>query len=217
MKTDYFTIFLFLLLNFSASSQSNVIKFEDGVYMTLEEFKTNNPSIKAASIVHFEIFEESHEYIKHFKLKVIEEGKTKLKIKTKDIWGICINGEPYIQHSITGNLFRLHIIGALSMFSDIHITSANVKTGDNNGVSSYKTANQLQKGVPKILVWSTGDVFEFTSESISILIATDIELSEMFEGELFKEDKLFKYLKLFNERNPIYLDAVKTNQNLNSD
>ena len=52
-------------------------------------------------------------------------------------------------------------------------------------------------------------------KSISLLVVT-LQLIISFIEEYYRSEKLFKYIELFNERNPIYLDAIETKQNLNS-
>ena len=203
---------IFILFNLSSMAQDRIeinddFKFKDGVYLSFEDFKNNTPSIPADSVQGFERLDESYEYIPKLKLKYQNKDGLKTKIKSSEIWGLSINGEVYIQHSSDGSSFRVKTIGAICLFSDIQTKTRYIGKGGGSGARGYYSSTFMHKGKPKFLQLETGGIFSYSVGSIEHLIAKDKALFAQYEGELFKDEHILKYLKLFNQRNPVYLNS----------
>ena len=104
----------FLLLPTIALCQvglENKVVFKSGIYLTMEEFLENKPSLPFEGVNNLSA-ESLENRLCERKIEYIEDNQIKT-IKTQEIWGICINGQPYIRHTQLDETFG---VLALSCF-----------------------------------------------------------------------------------------------------
>lgn len=193
-------------------------EFRDGLFANFESVKENDP-IPAARIVTDEDMFDRAFYEKITVLKEIviyDENGVKKVLKTADIWGYSRNGILYIN---VGSAFhRISFMGSISHFVAT-VTTYNPNHYDpyyNNPYYSnsyyYNRYSMPQSNVGStdlrqyLLDFETGDVMEYDTESVGVLLMKDPELADEFQALRSRKQKQMKfvYIRLFNEKHPLY-------------
>ena len=199
--------------------------FEDGLYLSFEEFKSNTPSIKAREIKIMDI-DSTDYHLKNISKIKVKNPKGKFKTYSmKKIWGLCFQGQPYINYrgglfeagankgnkSFTNDIFspskvtfaRLDIIGSLCVFtleggSNIYST---------NTMVNYSSQSDRVFVRNMLLDLQTGNIYECSYESVLFHVQNDEELVDemhMFHAAI----NLFDIVLSYNNRHPVYADPV---------
>jgi hypothetical protein len=216
-----YTYILFLVLLVSTSvalgqkAISNKFKFEDGVYLKHADLRSNQPSQPLFKIPNFDYQLDKDGNL----LFLSDKSMAKLsesEIKSIDnIWGICINGKPYMKIKPTADanevyFVRYYIMGRICylyypIFEEktVQMYVYNPYTGHKMG--SKPIVNKEKKFIKKLMLFETGELQDYTPQNFMKLIESDkkllASLKDLTEEET--ENKLFKSIKIYNDRNPI--------------
>ncbi|MBR9832146.1 hypothetical protein GYB57_08375 [bacterium] len=162
-------------------------EFNQGVYLTFDEFKNNQPSItqglqrKGESIL---IYDDS---LKEY-----------FPLNPDRVWGYSTGRGIYI--SAEGDFNRLITIGAFSHFA------AYVKTISYRiDPYGFQSPTESQTLVQFLLNFDNGKVFTFSAKNAEPIFQKDPSLwneYKKYKGK--KEERLFIFLRKYNERYPIY-------------
>ena len=220
----YFILML-MLLNVTAVFGQNFRttarpEFKDGIYKNYQEFLGNMPSVSFNEV---DLNEKPSKFFNKRKFKNIryrdKYGKRQ-KMEMNDIWGVCINGVPYIQYMVfrprgvgvagmngtfifDGDFTRLRVLGNICHFNieDIVLKPKGYVTG----TLASSNGNTKLVSKQKILKLETGEVRDFTERNLKLFIEDDPLLCDHFLKNKKREDKMFIYLQKYNERNPVIL------------
>ncbi len=171
--------------------------FNEGIYLSFEEFKKNKPSIREFTIenINGRIFLECP----------CKDSTGKLEVCTvENPWGYCKGKNVYISQGYRNMYFRLQVIGALIHYYDIDI---NYFT-DYDYMDSYPYGSQKQVSEnEKIIEWNTGNVFYFDYKSFSeYLKIKDPELYKDLKNSKRKRKMIYFFMLKYNEKHPVYID-----------
>lgn len=183
-------------------------QFESGIYLTIDNWKENNPIPREAIISNYDA-RAPYFYLQVFNKKWIKyrdaNGNVQ-KVESERVFGYSVDNVVYTNHHL-----KIAIIGSIC-----HYTSVLYQVDDPNFSGLASTILDLsltnQSGFHKqekyrqfILNFETGRSYRFTERYFKKLIATDVQLYQeykQFKGR--KKDRRFIFLKKYNDRHPIY-------------
>lgn len=224
MKYIITAFFFFLSFNFlNAQTDTSTIKtvkytpsykFQDGLYLHFDNFKTNSP-IEKSKIIATNTNRNDYNFIASLmegkKIKIYDEMGGQIELKTKNLWGFCDNGNVYI--NINQDFSRLPYIGSLSHFvADKLIYNQNqnrysaYNNYNYNSYNPYGQNNTSQVELRQYLLdMETGIIKDYTLEAVEIALMKNPELHDEFMKLKRKKrrQKMFFYLRKFNERTPL--------------
>ena len=219
MKIQLICLFIFAFILRGVGQKPTVItknfKFRDGVYATYADWQSNKPTLVLDSLetnlaVNPKTFFMQMEFAKH--------KKTHRPIVLDSVWGIVVDGIPYIRlprneldktaYCFAGLILR----GRLCYYnyetikhSQVPITAYIPQTGE--PYITKKVAKEETIIREKLINYETGEIVDLSLNSFKKLIADDKELvttvNDMKTNEL--KEKLFKCVLIYNDRNPVYL------------
>lgn len=183
-------------------------QFEPGIYLTINDWKHNNPIPKEAIITEFDpgapyfYLQVLHKRWLHYR----DANGTVNKIECEKIFGYSVDNVVYTKHHL-----KIAIIGAICHFTSVlYQIDDPYLTGFAFAVMDISMSNQ--SGIHKqekfrqyIINFETGAIHRFTERALKKLISTDIHLYQeykQFKGR--KRDRMFIFLKKYNERHPVY-------------
>jgi hypothetical protein len=187
--------------------------FEEGIYLSFEEFKNNNPSIKKYAIVASRSLmndlvygDEKIKYIQY-----VDAAGQQQKLKRKEIWGICEDG--YISVRIGEEFHETKIIGAISYMvkivtNDLYLNPVWYPNPNPTPSSSIRVVYK------HLLDFETGKISKYDLYNLSQILKRDSVLFEEFNAIGFthkRKKQMFQYLKTYNERNPAYFGIEREN------
>lgn len=199
--------------NAQQSPFNNNATFANGVYLRIDDFKKNKPTLEIeASKLQYDLNAEENVLI----LKP-ETQKMLDSIASGQVWGLCINQIPYIRTEDLQDgrpyFVRIHVVGKLSYFyykafreKEVTMYVYNPYTGEKMGQKSI--TNRELVFIQRLLHFQTGETTDFNYENLKNWTADDGGLSKSL-GEMKAEEregKLFKTLLIYNDRNPVYAE-----------
>ncbi len=217
MKHIYLLFFLWML-PFTLLAQdklNNAFRFTNGIYQNYEEFKKNKPSIFWNDVTSDLIVMEPIHKAKMGNLKWEEKESS---IALENIWGFCVNGIPYIKvddgkESEWKSFAGMQLRGKICYYEFEFTEKEEVEVSAYNPLTKkpFRTGKVVQeKIIPKKIMmdFQTGKTEIYTLEKVKEWIASDEELLKTFETteEIKRREKLFKFLQIFNDRNPIQIN-----------
>ncbi len=207
-------LFIFTSLQLSAQELLQYaagFEFREGVYLTFEQFKNNNPIPKNSIISKFD--KSDTEFLpsvldeKTFSYKDANDSVQTLS--TENVWGFSRNGNILI--SIDGDYNRIAVLGSLSHFvATITVYYNSMNSPFMNpyyGPGTMPTPTQEMRQM--MLDFKTGKTMDFTQENLENILQRDQRLFEEFNAlkKSQKKDMLFLYLRKYNEKHPIFFPA----------
>ena len=216
MKTIPIIIYLIFIQCFTLFSQNDSVqytkgfKFNEGFYLSFEDFKNNKPSIPSSKLVTRQISsgeDHTNVFFVGKTLSYYDSKGKETKIRSKKTWGYCHKNKVYYQKR--GKFSPLYNIGSIIFFSeDIgHISYNTYEPGlpktDFDGLGPNRTF---------LIDFNTGIRYESTIDNFLQLISVDKELYDEFIALKDQNEmryKFFAYMNKFNERNPIYIKINK--------
>ncbi len=209
MCLKFFLIFFLYVL--ISVGQENFVKydktyvFNDGIYLTFDEFRQNKPSITDFKAVRKQFSGKiSLEY------QCFDEKTNTLKtcVVTK-CWGYVHNNNVYISQGISGHFYKLHIIGALLhyyAFVSVWVPYDDYYYGYPYSYRFPTTRfGRRTESREFILEFSTGKRYDFNYRSFSsFLLERDKELYEELQKTKRKRKMIYHFMLKYNERHTIY-------------
>jgi hypothetical protein len=231
MRCTIIILLVILELNIFSQEESltNKVKFNEGVYLSYKDFAYNKPSLKLDQIS-FKNLEgglPTQRYLYNFK----SSPDIKIDMDTVRIWGICINGTPYINQSYffesDPNYTKIKDYGVLEehayTFTRImligHICHFTAE-GENNGgeplndlmpdINDFRprmTAKGNRISQQYVLKVSTGEIVKFKSSNLLKLISDDSELYNRYNAlsDKKKKKEIFNFFREYNTKHPFII------------
>ena len=201
---DLLTILsFFLIFSFRSEAQPDSTKvypdfrFNDGIYLTFEDFKNNTPIY-----TNFEIKYRSGTTILYV---MCTDSSQSYDCEVKQPWGYCLNKSVFIYQGFGGNYFRLQVIGALIHYFVIEMQYYD--TGFNDPFNPYSTMpNRRISNREIVMEWTTGRRFEFCYKNLkTFLQENDPDLLQQLEASKKKRKMIYFYMLKYNEKHPVYI------------
>lgn len=214
------TIFIFLLaLPFVAQTQVEVtptFRFNDGIYLTFEAFQRNQPTLgwkdyEKRSVTNPQSLVTQVDFIKH---KDTEEY-----IDLNKIWGICLEGLPFVRIPKDSINKELATFAGLRVSGNISYYSYENRVEKEYDFAAYNPVNgrPFRKATisrmvnvfkEKIFSFETGEINNFERQNLDSLMQNDPQLRKVLndldtKGESYKE-QLFQLLMSYNRRHPVF-------------
>ncbi|MBN1788930.1 MAG: hypothetical protein JW830_00450 [Bacteroidales bacterium] len=194
-------------------------KFKDGIFLSFEQVKQNNP-IPKSSIITTVAYDDPDFYdrvLREKKIQVFDNLGTKQEVPIKNLWGFSRNGVLYI--NLNEGHYRITMIGSICHFV-ASLTSYNSPYNSYpyysygypyygypyNPYYSPYGGTQTSEMRQYLLDFKTGNVLDYDVESVELLLMADPELHDEFSSLNKKKKKQMKflYIRKFNERNTLY-------------
>ena len=222
MQIKYlFNTFLFVLCIGSVSAQNRIevtptYRFTDGIYLTFEEFQSNQPALSWSqftrrSVVNPQTLIAQVDFIRY---KNSQES-----LDLDKIWGICIDGLPFIRipkdsiHKQLPTFAGLRLAGNVCYFSYENRVNKEYEFAAYNPLNGEPfrkatVSRSVSVFVEKIFSFSDGKIINFDRSSLRFKMLDDPELSKVLDQLRPVEDeykeKLFRLLMSYNRRHPVY-------------
>jgi len=207
----------FSVLGSKAQSDSVLLtknfKFKDGVFLNYEDFKNNTPTYKWEEL-ETGIFSNPKTFLTQIYFMKLKRGQSKEILDLDKVWGISLDGIPYIQMDKEELRKENAVFSALRVRGQICYLEYEVDVKRMIPMSVYnpltgkpfRTMN-VERNVPvkfkKMMHFDSGEIEDFTVSNFKHWIKADEKLyktvSEM--NEIEAKDKLFKCLLIFVDRN----------------
>lgn len=182
-------------------------EFKEGIYLTVNQFKKNDPIPKSAIVSNYSKTQVDF-LTQMFAQKYIafkDSSGLEHKIETSTIWGYCQNRS--ININFNKEFYRLNVIGTLCHFTATVATPVGYRDpmGYNYGLNN-NTVHELRQFV---LDTRINKVLDFNVKNMEEVLKDDIEIYNQFMAlkKREKPDAIFIYLRKYNEKHPLYLPA----------
>jgi len=160
--------------------------FEEGIYQTFDEFKSNQPGIQLA----FEI--------RQSQLFLENDSSGELnRIDPSTIWGYSKAGNVYI--SVEGGFWRIINMGSLAHFTAVIVTT--FQTLDAFGFPITQSNKRLEH---MFLDTETSEIKMLNSKEMQVYVDQEPILASQKTKLKNKAEKLIVVLKAYNKLNPLY-------------
>jgi len=200
---------------------STTYEFPEGIYSNFERVIASKPIASARVVTDVDLFDrEFYEKITSEKEIVIyDDNGVKTELKTSKIWGYGRNGALYI--NVAGSFHRISLVGSISHFV-ASVTTYNPNYYDpyhynpyysnsyyrgryNSPNSSYASTDLRQY----LLDFQTGEVMEYDSESVEIMLMKDPELADEYLAlrSRKRSQMKFVFIRRYNEKHPLYFPS----------
>jgi tetratricopeptide (TPR) repeat protein len=198
-------------------------KYQDGAFSSFTEFKFNSPSITLKKVDSSK--DEALGNIDSKTIYYLNEKKLEQKLKKREVWGYCLDGEVYVFTSkIIGFIKSLNESGygvgifssrkvflKIKSFGMLMITEAVEKQSysyNDPNIGGTQTNTSYVVEDPIIIDYSDGKMYKNTVENFSHLLLKDSQLHKEYslvQPKKKQKHMMFMFRKRFNERNPIYI------------
>ncbi len=220
MRLIFINIMLSLLCVVSYSQDINnpsdtvvydaAFEFKDGVFLSIQQFKNNNPIHYAATNLpnpgndNFNDILQEKGGFQYFDAYGNEQF-----VNYDSIWGYAYKDNVYIAWG--GNFHLLSYIGSISHF--VAIVTVYNDYMDSPFYDPYYypyntySNHSSREAVQLLLDVSSGNILDFTPENVACLLKNEPELKDEFL-KLRKRKRrkmMFYYVHRYNERNPLYV------------
>lgn len=196
-------------------------QFQDGIYANFDMVLDNHPIPPASIATDLDMFDrEFYEKITMGKeITIYDENGVKKELPTHEIWGYGRNGVLYIN---VGSAFhRISFVGSICHFVAT-VTTYSPNYYDPYYYNPYYSSSYYYNrySMPRsnmattdlrqyLLDFETGDVMEYDTEAVEVLLIKDPELYDEYQGLSNRKKKQMKFvfIRRFNERHPLYFPA----------
>lgn len=209
MKTNFTLIIFFFFLRLSFAQPDSMpysrdYEFNEGLYLTINQFKSNDPLSKQAIIS--SIPKNELDFLKQVTeqkvINYIDANGKEQQIETISLWGYCQNRSVYLNFNNEFN--KLNVIGALCHFTAIVKINIGYRDPMNYNYGFSNTADELRQFV---LDTKSNKVFDFDVKNMELLLLGDSDLQNQFMAlkKRNKANSIFIFLRKYNEKHPFYL------------
>ena len=212
MRKVNFLFILFLVNVFYLHSQDTVLYSRDfrlyeGIYMTYQDFRYNWPIDKEKIITNLP--KDQLDFFSKLTESDIIEYKERdgslTKIKTEKIWGYCQNNVIFINQD--KNFFRIPVFGAISNFiGTVEVLSYSPGYDPFMNAPMNSTAQKTREIRQYLFDFYSGEVVQYNIEKLEEFLKRDDVLYKEFMAfnKKKKKENAFKYMRLYNEKHPVY-------------
>jgi hypothetical protein len=187
-------------------------KFKEGLYLSFDQVKNNDPLPKSRIIATID-YDDPDFFDRILEGKAIyyyDNVGNKNELKTSGIWGYSRNGFIYIK--MNNSFYRITLIGAVSHF----IASETTYTTNYNSPYYYNSYMDPYRTYPSsypttemrqyVLDFKTGRVMDYSETALDVIFMQDPEIHDEYVSMNNKKRKQMKfyYMRKYNTNNPLY-------------
>ena len=213
---------IFSSLGFASYAQTDTLvrftpnfKFKDGVYMSIEEFRDNCPSLMQSDILDKKGRPAQGLWSDNKRLYVMRDDSLRL-LPMNDIWGFSERGKVYLVKD--GRQKRLQIIGSIChivLIEEVEDFTNNQNFGRNrfNQRTIIREVNQEY-----IIDLEEGEMRTFDLDNFTEILSRDPEIFQEFDKiktRRVKQQMKFHFLTKYNEKYPTYFSVSRCSSELN--
>ncbi len=196
-------------------------EFKDGIYANFHMVRANDPIPAVRIVTDVDIFDRAFydKVTAEKQISIYDDNGVKKIMKTSDIWGYGRNG---ILHINVGSAFhRISYVGSICHFV-ASVTTYNPNYYDPYNYNPYYSnsyysnrytmpqSNYSSTDLRQYLMdFETGEVMEYDTESVEVLLMKDPELADEFQALRNRQKKQMKFvfIRRYNEKHPLYFPA----------
>jgi hypothetical protein len=204
--------FLLFLAPIGVAAQNMVpydidFSFNDGIYLSFSDFKSNNPIPVTYLISNHDIRLPDYMelVLEPEQIRYYDNLGEERMVKTSSLWGYSFAGKAFIQYG--DGFFRMPIFGAVTLFSAAVTTYrvVNDPTMMNPGMMPYQTM-PVQELKQFLLNMQTGKVSPYTIENtLEMMISAPDLVAEFTQLKRKKQEEgLLLLIRKYNDRFPVY-------------
>lgn len=190
-------------------------RFREGIFLSHQAFRSNTPDLTWDQ-VDAALFTNPQTYVTQVQQVRLDPAGAMLS--PDSIWGICIQGIPYVRLQRDWIQKELATFAPLELRGKICYFDFDKKDTIQVLMTAFNPANglpfrrglvdrEVEVSYPKILHFETGEILDFTKDNLLLWIGDDPGVVEAVEAisddEL--ESKLFKALLIYVDRNSAYI------------
>lgn len=192
-------------------------KFKDGIYPDFASFRQNAPILSWDAVSTDKVTSWDKRTLQVASIRIKEGGSGQDSIDLGSIWGLCVEGVPYIRLDDTLKRNEAWIFAALQVRGRISYYEYEKATTEMLTVKAYNPVTGrpfLEGQVPQkkmitqkmMLDFGSGDSMRFNKDNLLEWIRSDEGLWQAV-GEIAADDhtRLFKSLLIYDDRNPVFL------------
>lgn len=192
-------------------------EFNDGIFANFEMVRANDPIPQARIVSDVDVFDRAFydKITAQKEIVIYDDHGVRKEMQTHEIWGYARNGVLYI--NIGSGFHRISFVGSISHFVAT-VTTYNSNYYDpyynpyysnsyyynrNNMPQSNYTNSELRQ---YLLDFETGEVMDYDSESVEVLLMKDPELADEYLSLKSRKRKQMKFvfIRRYNEKHPLY-------------
>lgn len=185
-------------------------EFNDGFYLNFDQVRNNKPILKSkiVSKVNYNAPNFFDAVIASRKIVYYDNLGSRIEINIDKIWGYAKNGSLYI--NINGIFNRITVVGRICHFiATIKINQPAFYDPFMGGIGispMSRSGNESTEIRQLILDFDTGKLYEYSIESIELILARDPDLYSEFSllKKRKKKQLKFVYLRKYNDKHPLY-------------
>ena len=187
--------------------------FSDGLYLNKDDFKNNLPIDKSQIISNIDPGDLTYfeQLVDQKSISVFDRVGKELTVETDQIFGFCSNGTVYINHN--GSFFRVGIIGSICHFLGTKTISNTMPGPYYYGRYYSPIYRQTSTVEPQQYLYNfeTGDLLEYNPHNLETMLMGDPAIHDEYAAlsRKKKNAKLFYYMRLYNEKHPIYIPVYE--------
>jgi hypothetical protein len=212
MRKSEYLILLFLIVILKLQSQDSVMYTRDfrlyeGIYTSYKEFRYNWPIDKDKIVTNLPK-DQLDFFSKLTESDIIEykerDGSLE-KIKTEKIWGYCQNNVIFINQD--KNFFRIPVFGAISNFiGTVEVVSYSRGYDPFMNTPINSTAYKTREIRQYLFDFYSGEIVQYSIDKMEEYLKRDAVLYKDFMvlSKKKKKEFAFKYMRLYNEKHPVY-------------
>jgi hypothetical protein len=182
------------------------VRFEEGIYLSFDEFKKNSPKIQEYEVINDNTFGEIGRVILRFNC---EDAAGNVKsCSVKECFCYVRKGVVYIYQGYFGYYYRTFIVGALTHYLAFSHTVTPKMYMSDQPVAYIGSTENYQEFLKD---FNTGKEIPFKYKNFSAFLKNnDPELYGQLQKTKQKRKMIHNFLLKYNERHPIYIPVEKT-------
>ena len=210
-------IFTLSVLAFAQNDSTGKIAYydgyllKDGIYLSVDEFKNNNPSYPIKGYGEFSDLLDGLGKTLFYKSKwvVTESSGLAYYLPSENVWGACIYGVPYYMNMQRELFVKQHVFHEIKYIGWLCYLPIGKLVTEGGGTYPYYSGptRTYYKYDNKILIISEEKLHDLDNDFISNFLATwDPEMLIDFEKHVKKvkgKDVSLFWLRKFNEKHPL--------------
>ena len=211
--------------------------FQNGLYITFDDFKNNNPVPVTHILSDYDIRDSDYleQVLQHDSVFYYDNLFEERSVAVQDLWGFCQQNRVFIGFGAESSIdnpeffdfYPLINIGAVSFFTAYELYYSTMSPGPNMGVGigggmydpmfdntmTVTETGQVQLLLDfktgKILLAKRGEMGHVPEELVMQILRDDPVIFEEYKALAPREQKQMGmfYIRKFNDRNPIYFPA----------
>jgi len=188
--------------------------FTEGIYLDKNDFKQNRPIDKSQIISGIDPTDLTYyeQLVGQKTITLYDRLGKEITIETSSIFGYCSDGTVYINHN--GTFSRIGIIGSICHFLGTKTVMNNMSNPYYGYYGRYAPIYRQTSSVePQQYLYNfeTGDLLEYNPHNLETLLMADPQIHDEYAAlsRKKKNAKLFYYMRMFNEKHPIYIPVYE--------